>query len=74
MSTHSSAGTEKDTQTKSSQDTIHPESVYYIQGIFDNWNIVNFVKPKQFINANPTKYTRKLNDEIWIQTTSNEGE
>ena len=66
-----SARREHDNQTELSHKPIEPESTYYFQEIFANWNTVNFVIPRNFVNDSLSKYCPQTKNKIWIQTSSN---
>ena len=62
---------EHNTTIEQAQETLDPESTYYIQEIIDSWNQVNHVKPIAFMKRNPSGIDASLNNEIWIKTKSN---
>ena len=62
---------EHNTTIEQAQETLDPESTYYIQEIIDSWNQVNHVIPIAFMKRNPSGIDASLINEIWIKTKSN---
>ena len=62
---------EHNTTIEQAQETLDPESTYYIQEIIESWNQVNHVKPIAFMKRSPSGIDASLNNEIWIKTKSN---
>ena len=67
--TQSIPNTSQDAQSYKNDEPLDLKNTFFIQEIFDNWNTVNFIKPKSFNNENPAKHSPKLSDKIWIRTT-----
>ena len=67
----STSSTSGEHNTTIEQETLDPDSTYYIQEIIDSWNQVNHVKSCTFTNRNPPGIDASLNNEIWIKTRSN---
>ena len=60
----------QDTQSDTMEETVHLENTIYIQEVFDCWNTVKLINPKLFHSAQPHKLSRRITDEIWIETSS----
>ena len=60
----------QDTRTETTDETLDLENTFYIQEVFDSWNTVNLVHPKNFVNAHPQKLSSNISDEIWIKTST----
>ena len=60
----------QDTRTETTDETLDLENTFYIQEVFDSWNTVNLVHPKNFVNAHPQKLSPNISDEIWIKTST----
>ena len=60
----------QDTRTETTDETLDLENTFYIQEVFDSWNTVNLVHPKNFVNAYPQKLSPNISDEIWIKTST----
>ena len=51
-------------QTELTDETLDLENTFYIQEVFDSWNTVNFIHPKNFVHAHPQKLSPNISDEI----------
>ena len=60
----------QDTRTETTDETLDLENTFYIQEVFDSWNTVNLIHPKNFVNVHPQKLSPNISDEIWIKTST----
>ena len=60
----------QDTRTEATDETLDLENTFYIQKVFDSWNTVNLIHPKNFVHAHPQKQSPNISDEIWIKTST----
>ena len=60
----------QDTRTEATDETSDLENTFYIQEVFDSWNTVNLIHPKNFVHAHPQKLSPNISDEIWIKTST----
>ena len=60
----------QDTRTEATDGTLDLENTFYIQEVFDSWNTVNLIHPKNFVHAHPQKLSPNISDEIWIKTST----
>ena len=60
----------QDTRTEATDETLDPENTFYIQEVFDSWNTVNLIHPKNFVHTHPQKLSPNISDEIWIKTST----
>ena len=55
---------EHDIATKQMQESLDPESKYYIQKILDSWNQVNQIKTTELHRKSPSGLDASLNNKI----------
>ena len=60
----------QETRTEVTDETLDLENTFYIQEVFDDWNTVNLIHPKNFVHAHPQKLSPNISDEIWIKTST----